>query len=189
MKPGRGGRARPVQLDDGVAGSKLYVPESVALEVERLLRTYRGNKDDEGRAEEHEGIVYLGGLEVASGSVVLVALSPSAVTTIGSFRTDIDANTAVVAALGNLGMTLVGQVHSHPGTCVDHSDGDDDGALVRFPGYWSLVVPSFARSGMRPLDRCGVHLFRDGKFRRLTKMAVEMRVHLVPSSLDLRGRE
>lgn len=180
MKTRRGGRARPVTIDDRVMGPSLYLSESVVLEIERLLPTY-------GAGEEHEGIVYVGGLEVFDGAVALVALSPTAATTWGSFRTDIDANTAVVSALGNLGTSLVAQVHSHPSEWVDHSDGDDEGALVRFPGYWSLVVPSFARGGMRPLEVCGVHLYEEGKFARLTTKAVQARVRLVPASMDLRG--
>jgi hypothetical protein len=69
---------------------------------------------------------------------------------------------------------------------VDHSDGDDEGALVRFEGYWSLVVPLFARDGVLPIERCGVHVFRDGAFRRLSIEAIGTRVKVIPSVLDLR---
>ena len=43
------------------------------------------------------------------------------------------------------------------------------GALVKFAGYWSLVVPHFCGEGLRPLTRCGVHLFYQGRFARLTR--------------------
>lgn len=174
-----GGRTSPVPVDSEPTGPLLYLSVAAILETERLLRTYGGGDD-------HEGIVYLGGLEMMGGAIALTALSPRARTTRGSFTTDTDANTDVVIALGQLGLSLVGQVHSHPGAWVDHSDGDDDGALVRFEGYWSLVVPLFARDGMRPIERCGVHIFRSGCFRRLTASAVGARVRLVPSAVDLR---
>jgi len=181
MRRGRGDRVAPIPVDDDPGGAVLYLPEPVVAETERLLRTYGGG-------EAHEGIVYLGGVEVADRAVALAALSPAAETTWGSFRTELAANTAVVQALDRLRLVLVGQIHSHPGTWVDHSDGDDEGALVRFEGYWSLVVPVFAREGMRPLERCGVHRFQRGRFARLTVAAVGARVHVVPPSVDLRGR-
>jgi hypothetical protein len=179
MKPSWGETLRTVPTDGATVGPHLYLPESVVGETERLLKTYGGDDD-------HEGVVYLGGVEVAGGAVALVALSPIAETTRGSFQTDLDANTAVVRALGKYELSLVGQVHSHPGEWVDHSEGDDAGALVRFEGYWSFVVPAFAHRGMRPLTRCGVHIFRKGRFRRLNNPAIGARVHLVPSSADLR---
>lgn len=181
MKPGRGGRTAPVPTDADIAGPVLHLPESVVAETERLLRTYGGT-------ENHEGVVYLGGTEIQGGAVGLVALSPIAETTRGSFQTNLESNATVVQALGELKLSLVGQVHSHPGEWVDHSEGDDEGALVRFQGYWSLVVPSFARDGMRPIVACGVHVFRDGRFWRLTEAAVDARVRIVPASLDLRPR-
>jgi len=180
MKLSPGGRVRQVPIDDRTDGRHLYLPEAVVAEIERMLPTYRGE-------EEHEGIIYLGGRDVDDGSIALVVLCPIATTTWGSFRTDVDANTAVVSTLGTLGMSLVGQVHSHPGEWVDHSDGDDRGALVRFVGYWSLVVPSFGRHGVRPIEQCGVHLFENGTFNRLTTHALRARVHVVPTSVDLRS--
>jgi hypothetical protein len=180
MKATSGGRARPAPLDDNLSGPSLYIPEAVIVEIERLLPTH-------GAGEAHEGVIYLGGAEVNDGAVALVALSPVAATTWGSFRTDVDANSAVVRALADLGASLVGQVHSHPSTWVDHSDGDDAGALVRFDGYWSLVVPSFARDGLRPIERCGIHLYQSGSFKRLTTRASRARVRVLPASIDLRG--
>jgi hypothetical protein len=178
---GKGGRLYPVPTESALSGPKLFIPESVVAELDRLLPSYGGEAD-------HEGVLYLGGFEVPrAGSAVSVALAPNADTSWGSFVTDLDANSAVVNALGDLSLGLVGQIHSHPGEWVDHSDGDDEGALVRFEGYWSIVVPRFAARGVRPLSGCGVHLFTQGAFRRLTAEAVERRVRVLPAALDLRG--
>src|SRR5437867_1627638 len=176
MSGGRNGR---ISVDQRVDGPRLWLPEGVVLETERRLRSYCG-------PEEHEGVVYWGGTETPGGPVVLTALSPTAATTRGSFRTDADANTTLVLTLARLDLVLVAQVHSHPGDCVDHSDGDDSGALVRFQGFWSLVVPQFARSGMQQLSRLGIHLYDAGQFRRLSSEAVTARVRILPGAVDLR---
>lgn len=177
---GLGGRLCPVPVDSAVSGPQLFISDCVVAELDRLLPSY-------GDGDDHEGILYLGGLELPGvGAIVAVALAPEAKTSRGSFATDLMANTAVVTALGDLGLVLVGQIHSHPGEWVDHSDGDDDGALVRFEGYWSIVVPSFAARGVRPLSQCGVHVFTRGTFRRLTVEAVNKRVRVLPAALDLR---
>lgn len=174
-----GGRLTPIPMDASVIGRRLVLPEAIVPEIAKLLRSY-------GDRDAHEGVVYLGGVETAEQSVALVAIAPVAITTRGSFQTDLAANTAVVSTLATQGVTLIGQVHSHPGDWVDHSDGDDTGALVRFEGYWSLVVPAFARRGLLPLTPCGIHLYDQGRFARLTDAAVAARVRVIPQAVDLR---
>jgi proteasome lid subunit RPN8/RPN11 len=180
VSPERSARRTPVPINDQRRGQSLLLPESVVAATERLLRTYGADGD------EHEGIVYLGGVEADDASVALIAFAPEAETTWGSFRTGSDANNRLVGALMERGLRLVGQVHSHPGGWTDHSDGDDAGALVRFEGYWSLVVPRYGREGMRLLTECGVHLFTAGAFARLTAAAVAARVRVLPAASDLR---
>ncbi len=174
-----GGRLTPIPLDTSVTGRRLVLPRAIVPEIAKILRSY-------GDGEAHEGVVYLGGMETADQSVALVAIAPVATTTRGSFRTDVAANAAVVSTLATQGLILIGQVHSHPSDWIDHSDGDDEGALVRFEGYWSLVVPAFARQGLLPLTGCGIHLYRQGRFVRLTNAAVAARVRVIPEAVDLR---
>lgn len=173
-----GSRRAPIPTDGMRTGPRLVIAEAVLAETERLLRTFGHG--------QHEGVVYWGGLEGSGVSAAVCAFAPSATTNYGSFRTDAEANGRLIEDLGRRSLRLVAQVHSHPGAWVDHSDGDDLGALVRFAGFWSLVVPSFAVAGMRPLTRCGVHVFADGQFRRLTEIAIEARVQVAPASVDLR---
>ena len=176
------GRAFPIPVDERCEGPCLWIGESLLAVTERLLRSYGG-------AHDHEGIVYWGGLELPQGAAALTAVSPVAITTWGSFRTERDTNTALVLTLASLGLSLVAQVHSHPGEWVDHSDGDDGGALVKFHGFWSLVVPNFAQLGMRNLEAVGVHLFDTGAFRRLGPSAVSSRVRALPIAVDLRAED
>lgn len=181
MKTFRRNRFRRVPQDDQCTGPRLIIIEAVLQRLPQVLASY-------GRDEEHEGVAYLGGMKCGEASVVLTAIAPEAQTTPGSFVTDVEANTAVVRALGKLGLILVGQAHSHPGDWVDHSEGDDKGALVRFEGYWSVVVPEYARQASLPLDKCGLHCYKQGRFWRLTEKAMAARVKAIPFSVDLRGK-
>jgi proteasome lid subunit RPN8/RPN11 len=89
--------------------------------------------------------------------------------------------------LASAGLELLGQVHSHPGSFVDHSEGDDEMALMPYDGFLSIVVPHYARDGMRPLATCGVHLFERARFRRLDDSEVEARFRVVDDFTDLRA--
>ena len=166
-------------MDTNVTGRRLLFPHEIVPKIAKLLRSYGGS-------EAHEGVVYVGGIETSEQSVALLAIAPVASTTRGSFRTYATANAAVVSTLAAQGLTVIGQVHSHPGDWVDHSDGDDEGAFVRFEGYWSLVVPTFARQGLLPFTRCGIHLYNQGHFARLTDAAVAARVRVIRPVIDLR---
>lgn len=42
------------------------------------------------------------------------------------------------------GRSVVAQVHTHPGSWVEHSITDDEHTLISSPGYVSIVIPSFA---------------------------------------------
>jgi proteasome lid subunit RPN8/RPN11 len=48
----------------------------------------------------------------------------------------------VVALATELDLQVVGQVHTHP-HLAGHSDGDEDGANIKFDGFVSIVVPDY----------------------------------------------
>ena len=54
--------------------------------------------------------------------------------------------------LARAGLELIGQVHSHPGRFVGHSDGDDERALMPYDGFLSIVVPHYGRRGHASTD-------------------------------------
>jgi hypothetical protein len=134
----------------------------------------------------HEGVVYWAGLRVPGRQIVTTCVAPAAKTTYGSFDTSSAANARVVMYLAGAGLELLGQVHSHPGNLVDHSMGDDERAFMPYEGFLSVVVPDYARQGMLPLRKCGVHVFERGEFRRLTDSEVEAKLQAVPAFEDLR---
>jgi hypothetical protein len=65
----------------------------------------------------------------------------------------------MIQVLGKHDMIHLGQIHSHPGSWVDHSEGDDEHAAFKINGLLSLVVPAYCKDGMMPIETCGVHRF------------------------------
>ena len=138
------------------------------------------------RHEAHEGIAYWAGRRAGGETFITTCIAPAATTTRGSFDTSAHTNAIVVMYLSSARLELIGQVHSHPGRFVDHSDGDDDRALMPYEGFLSIVVPHYARRGMRPLTICGVHVFDKSCFRRLRKPEIETGFHVIDDFVDLR---
>lgn len=135
--------------------------------------------------ESHEGIVYWAGRRAGTERYVTTCIAPTARTSSGSFDTSSRTNAKVVAYLARVGLELIGQVHSHPGASVDHSEGDDRGALMPYQGFVSVVVPHYAARGMQPLTTCGVHVFEGRGFRRLSTDEVARRLRVIADFSEL----
>lgn len=138
--------------------------------------------------QSHEGVAYWAGRRLGPDAVVTTCIAPAAETTFGSFATSSSTNAKVVMFLAREGLELLGQVHSHPGRFVDHSDGDNERALMPYEGFLSIVVPNYGQGGMQPLTHCGIHLFEGGAFRRLKSPEVESRFRIVSHFADLRNQ-
>ncbi len=79
-----------------------------------------------------------------------------------------------------LGIALVGQIHSHgPGYGTDLSIVDRHFGIT-VPYYLSLVAPDYATRPSMRLGDCGVHVFEPSfGYRRLAPAEAEERIHLV----------
>lgn len=131
------------------------------------------------RKKRHEGIAYLFG--VTDGSVTLAVSSyrPRAKTSPGSFDVDAKAMAACVRAAARLGLQVVAQVHTHPGAAY-HSDGDVEGARIRYPGYASIVLPDYG-DWLPRLD--GAALFVFSRTREWVELG-SSDVMVAPGALD-----
>lgn len=109
----------------------------------------------------HEGIAYLLGLTDGTTTLAAAATRPEAVTTCGSFNVSTRAMANVVRAATNLGLQVVGQVHTHPGIAY-HSDGDEVGARIRYTGYASIVLPDYGRH-LPKLTDAAIYMFDAGE--------------------------
>jgi proteasome lid subunit RPN8/RPN11 len=156
------------------------------VSAQLLDRTADVLRQSGDRGQLHEGVVYWAGRRMGAQNIVTTCIAPDARTTYGSFATTSHANARVVMYLADHGLELLGQVHSHPGAFVDHSDGDDECALMPYDGFLSIVVPRYARDGLRPLSSCGVHIFEFSGFRRLSHAEIAARFRIIDDFADLR---
>jgi proteasome lid subunit RPN8/RPN11 len=174
-------RLRLLRSDDSSPTPSIWLSTGL---LDRTTAVLRASGDDQ---EAHEGVAYWAGHRAGTDAFVTTCIAPAAITTWGSFDTSARTNASVVMYLANAGLELIGQVHSHPGSRVDHSDGDDERALMPYEGFLSVVVPHYGHHGMRPLTMCGIHVFEKPRFRRLRSSEIDARFHVVDDFADLRS--
>lgn len=139
------------------------------------------------RQPSTERIIYWAGVKLDEVWLVTTVVRPNAVLQRGSFRTSAADNAAVVSYLSQAGLSLAGQVHTHPGPFVDHSHGDECDAFMPVENSLSLVVPFYGRGGMMPITNCGVHRFEGGSYRRLSDAEITSTICVIGSMVDLGG--
>ncbi len=133
------------------------------LDVERVTVPHRVLEDTattlrQVGAKGFEGIVLWAGQQDKADFHVRTAIVPAQV----AKRTSEGLHVAVDGEelyrinvwLYENGLTVVGQVHSHPHEAF-HSDTDDHHALVNTVGAISIVVPNFAQEPI-DLDECAI---------------------------------
>ncbi len=118
----------------------------------------------------HEGIVYLYGQTDGTQTLVVGVFRPKAHTTRGNFAVSSIAMAKVVQSVCDLGLQVVGQLHSHPALAA-HSKGDEDGARIAYDGFVSIVLPDYARH-LPSLEGAAFYLYRRGKFEELDPNAI-----------------
>lgn len=75
----------------------------------------------------------------------------------------------------SLNICLIGQIHSHPGLFIDLS-ALDIAHGIRSPFYLSLVCPYYAQRDIRNYSECGVHVFENDRYRRLSANEIQRRL-------------
>lgn len=89
-----------------------------------------------------------------------------------------EALSALIDVAEPIEVSLVGQIHSHPGTYVDLSIPDRRYGISA-PYYLSVVAPHYAQWPQTQWADCGVHQFVPGDgFRRLSSEEVCRRVNV-----------
>jgi proteasome lid subunit RPN8/RPN11 len=170
---------RRLQSQPGRAALRIWVSINILNRTVDVLR-------QSNHSQPHEGVAYWAGRRVGDEYFITTCIAPTAQTTYGSFDTSSHTNAKVIIYLASASLELLGQVHSHPGVFVDHSDGDDERALMPYEGFLSIVVPHYAHRGMRPLAMCGIHIFEKFKFRRLKDSEIEASFRIIEEFADLR---
>lgn len=105
----------------------------------------------------HEGIAYLLGRSDGIVTLATTVFVPAARTTRGSFFVEPRSMAACMQAAAAYELQVVAQVHTHPGQAY-HSDGDVEGAKIRYAGYASVVLPDYGARLPR-LDDAAVYVW------------------------------
>ncbi len=137
-----------------------------------------------GRYGRHEGLVLWLGRTLDATTLVLSAAELPTVSGPGRVHVDEHAVGACARAARELGLGIVAQVHSHPGTDTRHSDGDDQLVLMPFEAMFSLVVADYGRGSLLVSGGVGLHQHQDGRWVRITDPSAMV---TVPAHLSIGG--
>jgi proteasome lid subunit RPN8/RPN11 len=137
---------------------RLIVGAQVLSATKAALQQFRG---PDGR---HEGLVYWVGRRCEQDALAVSAVLP--VSNHGLqhvFIAEVEVGRMSRRARA-MGLAVVAQVHSHPGTDTRHSDGDDKLILMPFEGLFSLVVARYGDGSVVPGEGAGLHQYQDRRW-------------------------
>lgn len=154
---------------------KYYIPQKVIKDTESILIDFPSNYTP------HEMIVYWVGIKEKNKSIVNLVVVPNAKTSFNGLIVSQEDNFHFVKVLSSRSLFQIAQVHTHPSSWVGHSLGDSKYAAFKVKGLLSIVVPSFCKKGMLPLERCGIYLFDGEKFVRLMNRYVKNHFYIINS--------
>lgn len=159
---------------------RFAITEAALVAAERILPTFRGPDGD------HEGIVFLGGFELTGLTVFTTAIVPAAEHTHGRVFCSREQVLAASRVARAADVSILAQLHSHPGPSTYHSEGDDEMVLMPFEGMLSLVAPHYGHHGLRPLDSLGIHQFQQGRWVVCERASVRAGFRVLPTEVELR---
>lgn len=125
------------------SGVRRFPPAPKLLLTRECLRAIQAGLAPEIQ-RGHEGIVYLLGRTDGTVTLAVAVFRPQARTTPGSFDVSATAMAPCMTAASDHHLQVVGQLHTHPSQAY-HSDGDVEGARIRYAGYVSVVIPDYGR--------------------------------------------
>ena len=132
-----------------------------------------------------DGIVFwLGGVMHRTATIThLVGLhGPRVVKRPDHLRIDPGLFNELASLCDEVGATLLGQIHSHPGTFVDLSITDKRYG-VSTPHYLSVVAPFYAQDPHTEWSQCGVHVYSPGLgFERFLPEQVNKRIQIIENA-------
>ena len=95
-----------------------------------------------GTISVNEAIVYFLGVTTGVTTLAVATVSPESHSTPTSVDVEKFAMMEVIRGAALAGLQVVGQLHTHPMQAY-HSRGDLAGMRIRFPGFFSIVVPEY----------------------------------------------
>ncbi|MHA3021833.1 Mov34/MPN/PAD-1 family protein [Mycobacterium sp. BMJ-28] len=150
---------RRTPLPTAAVRGQLLVAEQVVAPTLAALQA------SSGQAGRHEGLVLWLGRQCANTSMVMAMITPAARTGPDYVFLDEAAVAGAARAARGMGLGVIAQVHSHPGSDTRHSDGDDQLVLMPFENMFSLVVARYGDGPLLPAGGAGLHQYQDGIWR------------------------
>lgn len=149
------------------------LPANLLSESVAIMRPH-GAKGDEGLA------LWLGTESVGRIDVthIVEVIGPGFFTTPLYMRLSLRAMAVLTDLADRLDTFLIGQIHSHPARFLDLSDLDKRNG-IRSPGYLSVVCPYYAQRQLAGFDECGVHVFDNHRYRRLSADEIARRLIVI----------
>jgi len=130
------------------------IPSDVIRLTQAHLRTH-------GKTREEGVVLWRGTFDPPRITGAIIPLQETAV---GRFRVPLAERQRIARELSGTGELIVAQVHSHPRDAF-HSPIDDEEAIPRRVGAYSLVVPAFASSDSLFDEAALFQLDADGRWR------------------------
>lgn len=158
---------------------EFLVAEGAVQEALSVLRQQSHHGPD---AEGNEGLIFLAGWRTDQLTFYSSVVVPEIENTFGSVFVAAGEFGRCAKRARSAGLQILAQVHSHPGTCCHHSDGDDKLIILPFEGMLSVVVPEFAAREVT-LAECGVHQYQHGTWCLCSGDSVRDRLITAPSSI------
>jgi proteasome lid subunit RPN8/RPN11 len=152
---------RRAPLPTAPARGHLIVAEQVLAPTRAALQASSGSDGP------HEGLVLWLGRTTGTSTVVLSALAPRTDHGPQKVLCDELAIGLATQAAHAVGLGVVAQVHSHPGSDIRHSDGDDQLVLMPFENMFSLVAGHYGHGNLCP-PTAGLHQYQDGRWVQVT---------------------
>ena len=151
-------RTRP--LPRGALQGCYRLAGELIVKTQQALRLF----DEAGRHDGgHEGICYWAGREgLGPTSMEQVVVPVARHEPQGVFVSAAEFGEVARRARA-MGLGILAQVHSHPGSDTRHSDGDDDLIVMPFEGMLSLVAPHYGRT-VQSISDFSVHQFQDHRW-------------------------
>ncbi len=148
-------------LSEGANRGRLIIAASVAAQTRIALQGFCGPDGP------HEGMVFWVGRRLEPDIIVAGAVIP--VCQHGPQQ--VLAPPAAVGSVSRtarvLGLSIVAQVHSHPGEDTRHSTGDDSLILMPFEGMFSVVVAKYGAGGITQDSGVGLHQYQNRRWLRI----------------------
>ena len=123
------------------------------------------------------------GLRDGSSAIASVVGIPRQQNSPWNFEIDADDLANLMEAASRQGLSLVAQLHTHPGVDTNHSPYDDSRIVSR--KIYSVVLPHYGRDQWQP-RLVGVHQFDVNRWRRLAEPEVLSAIGFVKQKVDTR---